>query len=140
MPEPESPTLDVALLPGLTELVRRALDEDVGAGDVTTAATVPAGRRIAGMILARGAGVVAGLPVAAIAFRLLDPAVRFVARVEDGAAVTAGETLAEVEGDARALLGAERVALNFLGRLSGIATLAAACAAAVEGSGAVVVD
>jgi nicotinate-nucleotide pyrophosphorylase (carboxylating) len=122
------------------DLVRRALEEDVGGGDVTTLATVPAGTRSAGTILARRAGVVAGLPVAALVFQLLDPAVRFTALVGEGQQVAAGEALARLEGDARALLTAERTALNFLGRLSGIATLAARCAAAVAGTGAAIVD
>lgn len=130
-------------LPGLAldpDLVLRALREDTGNGDVTTEATIPAGTRAAGVILARGAGVVAGLPVAALAFKLLDPAARFSAEVAEGRPVVPGAPLARVEGDARAMLTAERTALNFLGRLSGIATLAAACAAAVEGTGAAVVD
>lgn len=139
-------TMYAAMGTGLTgptldgELVRRALAEDIGNGDVTTEATIPPGTRSAGMIVARGSGVVAGLPVAALAFRLLDPAVRFTARVAEGQAVAPGATLAEVEGDARALLTAERTALNFVGRLSGIASLAARCAAAVEGTRAAVVD
>jgi nicotinate-nucleotide pyrophosphorylase (carboxylating) len=145
MPDPDAPALDTTLdtAPGAAldpDLVRRALAEDLGGGDVTTEATVPRGTRIAGTILARRAGVVAGLPVAALAFRLLDPAVRFTAHVAEGGAVAGGAALADVAGDARALLGAERVALNFLGRLSGVATLAAACAAAVAGTGAAVVD
>lgn len=131
---------DLPALPLDAELVRRALAEDIGHGDVTTQATVPAGTPISGAILARQAGVVAGLPVAALAFRLLDPSVRFTALVGEGEGVAAGATLAVLAGDARALLTAERTALNFLGRLSGIATLAAICAAAVAGTGAAVVD
>jgi nicotinate-nucleotide pyrophosphorylase (carboxylating) len=127
--------------PGLDPaVVRRALDEDIGSGDVTTLATVPAGTRIGGTILARQAGVVAGLPIVDAVFRSLDPAVRFTALVADGQVVAAGAELATLEGDARALLTAERTALNFLGHLSGIATLAMQCARAVEGTGAAVVD
>ncbi|MBF6591944.1 MAG: carboxylating nicotinate-nucleotide diphosphorylase [Ktedonobacterales bacterium] len=122
------------------EVVRRALAEDIGRGDVTTQATIPADARASASILARESGVVAGLPVAALAFRLLDPAMRVEARVAEGAHVAAGATLARVEGDARALLTAERTALNFLGRLSGIATLASQCAAAVAGTSAHIVD
>ena len=122
------------------DLVRRALAEDVGRGDVTTEATIPAGTRAAGRIVARHAGVVAGLPLVALTFRLLDPAVHVEAMVADGAHVEAGATLLRLSGDARALLTAERTALNFLGRLSGIATLAAQCMAAVAGTRAVVVD
>lgn len=130
---PLDPTFDA-------ELVRRALAEDIGRGDVTTQATIPAGTRASGRIVARAAGVIAGLPVAALAFRLLDPAVSFEPLVDDGAPVAAGAVLARVAGDARALLTAERTALNFLGRLSGIATRTAACVAAVRGTRAAIVD
>jgi nicotinate-nucleotide pyrophosphorylase (carboxylating) len=105
------------------EIVRRALAEDLGWGDVTTEATVPAELRARGTVLAKCPCVLAGLDVAAEAFRQLDPRVSFVARCADGAACGAGQTIAEVEGFAGALLTAERTALNFLQRLSGIATL-----------------
>jgi nicotinate-nucleotide pyrophosphorylase (carboxylating) len=105
------------------ELVRRALTEDVGAGDVTTQATVPAHARGHGVLLAKSPLVVAGLAVAAAAFELVDPAVALTSRVEDGAACEPGIAIAEVRGPARALLTAERVALNFLQRLSGVATI-----------------
>jgi nicotinate-nucleotide pyrophosphorylase (carboxylating) len=137
----EASRIDLALDLVLAEdVVRRALAEDIGSGDVTTLATVPAGTRATGSILARQAGVVAGLPVAERAFRLLDPAVHFAVLVEEGQRVAAGAGLATIEGDARAALSAERTALNFLGRLSGIATVAAYCAEAVAGTGAIVVD
>jgi nicotinate-nucleotide pyrophosphorylase (carboxylating) len=123
-----------------TELIRRALAEDIGSGDITTLATVPAGTRIAGTIIARQAAVIAGLPMVGEVFRTLDPAVRMEVAVADGHAAASGEAVARVEGDARALLTGERTALNFLGRLSGIATLAARCAAAVAGTRAVIVD
>ena len=122
------------------ELVRRALAEDIGRGDVTTEATIPVGSRAVGCIVARQAGVVAGLPVAEITFRLLDPGVAFEALVPEGARVEASTALARVAGDARAILTAERTALNFLGRLCGIATIAADCQAAVAGTRSVVVD
>ncbi|HEY7984574.1 MAG TPA: carboxylating nicotinate-nucleotide diphosphorylase [Ktedonobacterales bacterium] len=128
-------------VPGLDPAaLRRTLDEDIGAGDVTTLATVPAGTRAAGQIVARAAGVVAGLPVVAAVFHLLDPAVVVTPLVAEGAAVEGGAALAALDGDARAILTGERTALNYLGRLSGIATLAARCAQAVEGTGARVVD
>jgi len=123
-----------------TELVRRALAEDVGRGDVTTQATIAPGTRSSARLVARQAGVVAGLPVAALTFAQLDPNVQFDTLTPDGSAVEAGTTLARVTGDAAALLTAERTALNFLGRLSGIATLAAQCAAAVAGTQARIVD
>jgi nicotinate-nucleotide pyrophosphorylase (carboxylating) len=122
------------------ELVRRALAEDIGRGDVTTEATIPPDTRATGRILAREAGVIAGLPVAELAFRLLDQAVIFEPVARDGAHIAAGETLARLAGDARVLLTGERTALNFLGRLSGIATLTAGCVAAVAGTRARIVD
>jgi len=122
------------------ELVRRALAEDIGRGDVTTQATIPAGARAAARIVGRVGGVVAGLPVAALAFRLLDPRVTFEPLAAEGQHVEAGTTLARLAGEARALLTAERTALNFVGHLSGIATLAAACAAVLAGTRTAIVD
>jgi nicotinate-nucleotide pyrophosphorylase (carboxylating) len=122
------------------DLIRRALAEDIGRGDVTTEATIPAGTQATARIVTRDAGVVAGLPLTEQIFAALDPEVRFEARVADGATVEAGATLARITGEARALLIGERVALNFLGRLSGIATLTARCVAAVAGTKAQIVD
>ncbi|HEX8731481.1 MAG TPA: hypothetical protein VF725_05415, partial [Ktedonobacterales bacterium] len=122
------------------ELARRALAEDVGRGDLTTEATIPAGTRASGRIIAKADGVVAGLPMAALIFRLMDPDTHVVLIAHDGDHVTRGQALAALEGDARAILTAERTALNFLGRLSGVATLAARCAAATAGTGAKVID
>lgn len=121
-------------------IVHAALAEDLGrAGDVT-AALIDADARLAAVFVVRSAGVVAGLACARLAIHALDPAARFEAAVEDGAAVAAGAVLARVEGKARAILSAERVALNLLGRLSGTATLTAAHVRAVEGTGAVILD
>ncbi len=107
----------------IEEAVARALDEDLGrAGDVTSIATIPEGTRGTAVMVARKAGVIAGLPMVAAAFRKLDPGVEITGHVRDGAAVAAKTALMTVAGDARALLGAERVALNFVGHLSGIAT------------------
>lgn len=114
------------------DAVRAALLEDLGrAGDITTNATIPAMKQARAVIAARQPGIVAGLDLAKTAFRLLDPALSFETRIADGAAVTPGAILATIEGPARALLSAERVALNFLGRLSGIATLTSRYVAAV---------
>jgi nicotinate-nucleotide pyrophosphorylase (carboxylating) len=121
-------------------LIRRALAEDIGRGDMTTEAVIPAGTTTSAHILTREPGVVAGLPVVTITFLLLDPTVAVEMLAVDGTPVPAGTTLARISGDARALLTAERTALNFLGRLSGIATLASQCVAAVAGTGARVVD
>ena len=119
----------------IDEAVERALDEDLGrAGDVTSIATVPPGIAGRGAVVARAAGVIAGLPVLEAAFRKLDPQVNLTAEVRDGAAVAAGTVLMTVEGQARALLGAERVALNFLGHLSGVATATAAFVRLVAGT------
>jgi nicotinate-nucleotide pyrophosphorylase (carboxylating) len=113
--------------------VRRALAEDIGTGDVTTAATIPAGLRLTGRFVAKTPLVVAGLDVAAEAFRQLDPTVVVQVRWGDGARVEGGDTIAVVSGDGRALATAERTALNFLQRLSGIATLASRFVEAARG-------
>ncbi len=110
----------------IDEAVTRALDEDLGrAGDVTSTATIPEGTRGRAVLAARKAGMIAGLPLAAAAFRKLDPAVEITGHERDGAAVQSKTVLLTVAGDARALLAAERVALNFVGNLSGIATATA---------------
>jgi nicotinate-nucleotide pyrophosphorylase (carboxylating) len=110
----------------IDEAVTRALAEDLGrAGDVTSIATIPDGARGRAVMAARQAGVMAGLPVAAAVFRELDPAVEIDGHVRDGTAVAAKASLMTITGDARALLSAERAALNFVGHLSGIATAAA---------------
>mgnify|MGYP001206657149 CR=1 FL=1 len=104
-------------------LLERALAEDLGtAGDLTTDAIVPTGRRCRASIVMREGGRVAGIDIATAAFRLVDPEVRVRGRVADGADVAPGAVLADVEGPARAVLTAERTALNLLGRLCGIAT------------------
>jgi nicotinate-nucleotide pyrophosphorylase (carboxylating) len=115
------------------DIVRRALVEDVGDGDVTTEATVPADLPARGIFLAKWDGIVAGLDVAVEVFRQLDPSVRATVKVPDGGLVRHGETIAEVAGTARALLVGERTALNFLQRLSGIATLTRAFVDAADG-------
>ena len=110
----------------IEDAVRAALVEDLGrAGDITSQATIPAQARAAAAIVARKPGVIAGLPLAARAFALMDPGLAFEPLIADGAAVTPGSVIARIEGPARGLLGAERVALNYLGRLSGIASLTA---------------
>ncbi|HEU5229995.1 MAG TPA: carboxylating nicotinate-nucleotide diphosphorylase, partial [Ktedonobacteraceae bacterium] len=122
------------------DLIKRALEEDGAAADITTLSTVPEGQWIDGIIIARQAGVVAGLSIAAETFRTLDERVAINLLVQDGASVQAGEALAQLSGPARAILSAERVALNFLGRLSGIATLTARCVHAIEGTQARILD
>ena len=122
-------------------VVRAALAEDLGrAGDVTAAACIPAGTRWTAVFAARQAGTIAGLNCARLAMTTLDPEARFTAHVEDGDTVAAGTVLAEVEADARAILSAERTALNLLGRLSGVATLTRAYVDAAAGTGARIAD
>ncbi len=117
--------------------VAAALREDLGlAGDITTRAIFSADSMGRAVIVARTAGVVAGLPLAEAAFHQLEPTLGLSRQVDDGASVRAGDVLLEVAGPVRAILSAERVALNFLGHLSGIATLTARFVAAVQGSGA----
>lgn len=123
----------------LADLVRRALAEDLGTGDVTVAATVPAGTRARATVTQKAPGVVFGLDAAAIAFSLLDADARVTPLVEEGVWRERGPVL-DVEGDAAALLGAERTALNLLGRLSGVATLTARYVEAVDGTGARILD
>ena len=130
-------------LPGslVDKAVAEALAEDLGmGGDITTEATVPAGTRASAVIAARKPGTVAGVQLAAAAFKTIDPLVEFEVVVGDGAHVEAGGIIARVAGDARALLTAERTALNFLGRLSGIATLTARYVSAIAGTRARIVD
>ena len=121
-------------------LVRQALLEDLGrAGDVTTDAIAPADQKVRCVMDARQAGVVAGLDLAALAFRLIDPAIRFEPALADGARVTPGATVATLSGPARGVLTAERTALNFLSRLSGIASATATLSASVAHTGARIV-
>jgi len=121
------------------EIVTRALAEDVGTGDVTTAATVPAGTRATARVRQKAPGVIFGLAAAREVFRQTDRAARFQPLVEEGVWRPDGPIL-EVCGDAAALLVAERTALNLLGHLSGIATLTARYVQAVHGTGATILD
>lgn len=124
----------------LRALVEQALSEDLGRGDVTSDNLVPAHLMAEAHLVAKADGVVAGLPVARLAFQLTEPRATFEPLVDDGARITAGQEIARIAGPARGILSAERVALNFLQRLSGTATLAARFVAAVEGTGARIVD
>jgi nicotinate-nucleotide pyrophosphorylase (carboxylating) len=129
-------TSSLDLPPLLVEqAVAAALDEDLGqAGDITTDAIIPPDARGKAAIIAREEGIVAGLDLAETAFRILDPEVKFTRVVADGQKVGTGSVIARVEGLTRALLTAERTALNFLNRLSGIATLTAKFVAGVKGT------
>jgi len=120
-------------------IVEAALREDLGrAGDQTTDSVIPAAATATAAVIARREGTIAGLEVACSAFGLLDDRIGVEILVADGTTVKAGTVIAEISGPARAILSAERVALNLLGRLCGIATLTARMVSAVEGTGAAV--
>ena len=122
-------------------VVRAALAEDLGrAGDITSEACVDPQARLKVQFAVRAAGVISGLDCARLALAAMDPSIRFSAQRRDGDVVSAGEVLAHAEGNARAILAAERTALNLLGRMSGVASLTHAYVRAVEGTGAVIVD
>jgi nicotinate-nucleotide pyrophosphorylase (carboxylating) len=124
----------------LRNLVRSALDEDEAFNDLTTIATVVSDRHARGQLVARAEGVLCGVPLAVEAFRQLDPKVTIRVDLEDGARLKRGANILYLSGHARALLAAERVALNFMQRLSGIATLTARYVDAVKGTRAKILD
>jgi len=124
----------------IDEVVARALREDIGAGDLTTLAAVPAEARAEARFVFREAGVLAGLPLARAVFAAVEPALELEALAAEGAPVGAGQTAAVVRGPARGVLTGERVALNLLQRLSGIATVTARYVAAVAGTRARILD
>jgi len=124
----------------ITACLRRALDEDVGSGDATTNNIVPADAALQAQIIAKQDGVVAGLDVAEKVFLLLDDQVNFSSHISEGCVLGKGSVIAEISGPARALLTGERTALNFLGRMSGIATLTRQFVDAVSGTKATILD
>jgi len=126
--------------PEIRLLIRKALEEDIGPGDATSLALVPAGIRERAQILAKQELVCAGLPLAERVFRQLDPAVRFAAECVEGQQVAAGSPLGKIEGKARSILSAERTALNLLSRLCGVATLTQRFVAALSGTNARIRD
>lgn len=121
-------------------VVAQALAEDIGHGDLTTQTAIPAAVQSTAHIVTREAGVVAGLPVVIAVFHQLDPRLKVLLHVDDGATVAAGTKLATVVGSARSILSGERVALNLLQRLSGIATMTAQYVAAVAKTKAKILD
>ena len=123
----------------MSDLVDRALAEDLGEGDLTTRAVVPEGAQARARIHQKEPGVIAGLRVAQAVFQRVDPELPFVMHCPEGKWRETG-AIAEIEGTAASILAAERVALNFLGRLSGVATLTARYVRAVEGTGAKILD
>jgi nicotinate-nucleotide pyrophosphorylase (carboxylating) len=121
-------------------LVRSALDEDVGAGDWTTLWTVPEDRVVSARVIAKAPGVIAGLAVARAVFAEVDPGLELTERVAEGAAVSPGDEVIALRGSARSILTGERVALNFLQRLSGVASVTRRYVDAVAGTGATILD
>ena len=138
--QPDAPVLEPPD-PGVVRvMVRRALAEDVGPGDITATAVVPRGARAVAHLVARTTGVLAGTEVAALAFTLVEPQVAVEYHRQDGARLAPGQRVLTVQGPARGILTAERVALNFVQRLSGIATLTDRYVAAIEGTRAAIVE
>lgn len=126
--------------PSLLALVQDALDEDHAENDVTTLATVLSARRARARLVARDTGVISGVPLALAAFRLADPAVEIRIDREDGSAVQRGDTVLHLSGHARGILAAERTALNFMQRLSGVATLTRRYVDLVKGTRTAILD
>jgi nicotinate-nucleotide pyrophosphorylase (carboxylating) len=133
-------TLNNPLPQEILESIQRALTEDIGTGDVTTDSIVPAEASMRGQIIAKQVGIIAGLDIARAVYLTQDPQVKFQARVEDGARTENCQVLALVSGRTRSLLTAERTAMNFLGRMSGIATLTHQFVQAVSGTKAIILD
>ena len=131
---------DAAFDSAVEAIVRLALAEDVGTGDVTTAATVPAGETARGTVRAKQAGTLSGTRAALEVFRQVDAGLEAVALLEDGARLAPGAEILRVRGSARSILSGERVALNFLQRLSGVATQTARFVEAVSGTGVRILD
>ena len=129
-----------AVLRAAGPIIELAIGEDIGPGDATGEAVLPAGQRLHGLVMVKAAGVIAGLPVMEAVFRRIDPAIEFTPLAADGQEAVPGEVVAEVRGPARSLLAAERTALNFLQRMSGIATLTRQYVDAVSHTQAAILD
>ena len=121
-------------------IIRNALEEDIGGGDITTAALLSRGQILEGRFTAKESGVVAGLEVAAMTFEAMDRRIDFIDRVGDGSHVEGGQILGLARGPGQGMLSAERVALNFLQRISGIATMTKKFVDAVSGTNAIILD
>ena len=124
----------------LHNIIRRALDEDIGDGDITTVSTIPPDTILTGTFVAKESGVIAGIEVVCETFKMVDKQVKFSQKVSDGNRVSKGDVVAKVRGKGMALLSAERVSLNFLQRISGIATLTRQYVDAVQGTSAIILD
>jgi len=132
--------INPTLPPEILDVIQRALAEDIGPGDATTNSVIPTHAEMHGQIIAKQAGIIAGLDVAQAVYQMMDGDVEFHSQVDEGARVADRQVLAFVSGHARSLLTAERTALNFLGRISGIATLTNQFVKAVAGTKAVILD
>jgi len=122
------------------DILIKELKEDIGTGDITTLATVPADTKISGRFIAKEEGVICGIPVVKRVFELIDPAVEIKVYLNDGEFAQKGSIIAEISGNARSVLIGERTALNFIQLLSGIATRTRQCVETVRGTKAVIVD
>ena len=130
----------MAVTPDVAQIVRLALAEDVRSGDVTSISTLPADLQVRAEVVAKASGVLAGLDVAAEVFAQLDPSVVFQSPIHDGSAIGPGDRVAEISGQAAAILSGERTALNFLQRMSGIATATRAFVDRIRGTEAIILD
>jgi nicotinate-nucleotide pyrophosphorylase (carboxylating) len=124
----------------LDQLIKMALDEDIGSGDITAEATIPAGMQARATINAKADLVLAGIEVVEQVFHTVNPGIRFARLVEDGTRCKTGDAVASLQGNARSLLAGERTALNFLQRLSGVATMAKRFSDAIDGTRAKILD
>ncbi len=132
--------MDESSIDRLKSIVQRALDEDIGDGDVTTLCTIPPDEISAGHFIAKAAGIIAGLEVARLTFTLIDEQVRITASISDGDAVEKGGVFAAISGPTRSLLTGERTALNFMQRMSGIATMTRRYVEAIKPHHAIILD
>jgi nicotinate-nucleotide pyrophosphorylase (carboxylating) len=132
--------MDKELLDNCIELINRALDEDVNSGDLTTNLLIPASKRTTAVMIAKADGIIAGLEIAEMVFKKLDPQIQFKAEISDGDHVKKGDLICTIEGSYRALLTGERLALNLLQRLSGIATETGKYVEAVKDSKTKILD
>ncbi len=130
----------MTLHPDILFSIKHALNEDIGTGDATSNSIIPTNAKMKGQIIAKQAGIIAGLDVAAAAYAMFDPAVDFRALTGEGARVENRQIVASLGGSARSLLTVERTALNFLGRISGIATLTRQFVDAIAGTQAIILD
>jgi nicotinate-nucleotide pyrophosphorylase (carboxylating) len=128
------------LHPEIIDAIRHALNEDIGAGDATSNSIIPPAATMHGQIIAKQDGIIAGLDVAQAVYEAFDPQVEFSPQAQEGARITNRQIVAKIAGSARSLLTTERTALNFLGRMSGIATLTRSFVDAVTGTKAVILD